>query len=72
MSENIEKKVLDRVRKFLHAYAIGGATTFVDPRTGDLVSATYEARALADACLEGPGALDQQEFDGEDQANANT
>jgi len=45
-----------RVRKFLHAYATGAAMTFVNPQTGKLVSATSEARALADACLEGPAA----------------
>lgn len=45
---------LNRVLKFLHAYRSGHALTFVDPRTGQLVTTNYEARALADACLEGP------------------
>ena len=42
------------VCKFLHAYEMGDAMTFVDPYNGDLVSATHEAKALARACLEGP------------------
>ena len=52
--EGSELSPLGRVRQFLHAYASGDATTFVGPRTGDLVSANKEARALADACLKGP------------------
>ena len=54
MTQNQAEETLARVRKFLHAYATGQATTFVDPDTGQLVSATKEARALANACLEGP------------------
>ena len=54
-------KQLDRIHKFLNAHAKPAhdreaAMTFVDPDTGNLVSANEEARALARACLLGPGA----------------
>ena len=47
-----------RTLKFLQAYATGRALTFVDPNTGKLVTANSEARALANACLEGPAAIE--------------
>ena len=44
----------ERVRKFLTAYISESAMTFVDPATGDLVTAGPEVRAFALAVINGP------------------
>jgi hypothetical protein len=53
-AEQDEEGRLARVERFLMAYYTGDACTFVNPDNGELISATYEARALANACLRGP------------------
>ena len=45
---------LRRIEKFVHAYWMADALTFVNPDNGELVSATYEVRAFASALLRGP------------------
>lgn len=47
-------ELFSRTCRFLHAHEMGDATEFVDPYDGRIIATTYEARALARACLQGP------------------
>lgn len=43
-----------KITKFLEAYYTGAAQTFVNPDSGELVSACYHVRSFAAAILRGP------------------